>query len=398
MKIADRYLGIPLLYLIKLLLGLFQRPSGNEIEIRKILMIKLWGIGNLVMIIPLIRAVKKQYPQADLYFLTLRGNEPLLRPVPSVNHLISFHPGGLFSTCFRLMKIVRTLKRHEFDLILDFEQFVKTTPIIAALSGAKQTIGFKTEGQARSTLYNVKVPYRRDRHMSLAYGDIVRSAGISTDGIPPLEVPRLEHYAKEAEAFLASLPQGQGPLVVLHVGSGDNFPGRRWPAESFGHLARRLVESLDARCVITGTLPETPLAARCEMAAGVPITSAIGCFGILTFIEFLARVDLLVTNDTAPAHIGSALGIPLIAFYGPNTPDLYGPLHLRSRAFYSPLPCSPCLTNLNAKTSRCRIPSCILGITVDEVYVSAEALLSNKGPLRDMKAKGFGYHAKENLS
>ena len=96
---------------------------------------------------------------------------------------------------------------------------------------------------------------------------------------------------------------------------------------------------------------------------------------IKAFIELLARVDLLVTNDTAPAHIGSALETPLIAFYGPNTPELYGPLHAKSRIFYNRLPCSPCLTNMNAKTSRCRIPSCILKIKPEEVFQAAEELL-----------------------
>jgi ADP-heptose:LPS heptosyltransferase len=335
-------------------------------------MIKLWGIGNLVMILPLIRAVRRHYPHAEIHFLTLEHNAGMLQHVAGLDRLITFEPAGLVSALLDLLRTLGSLRKNRYELVLDFEQFLKVSPLMAGLSGAAQTIGFRTEGQARHALYNVKVPYRRDRHMSLTFGDIVRSAGISTEGLPPVEVPRSETAAAQAAALL---PRGRGPVVALHVGSGDNFPGRRWPVDRFADLARRLTLELDARCVVTGTASEEELARTCIEKAGVPMVDATGRLDILPFIEFLNRVDLLVTNDTAPAHLSSALGVPVVAIYGPNTPDLYGPLHLMSRVLYHRLPCSPCLTNLNAKTSRCRIPSCILEITTDQAFEAAKDLL-----------------------
>lgn len=379
MKRMDRYLGIPVLYVLKLLFGLFGfRRSKDGTAVRSILMIKLWGIGNLVMILPLIKAVRTKYPRAELHFLTLQGNRSLLEDSPLLDHLITLDVRGFFRTGSNLIRTAVQLRRIRPDLVLDFEQFLRITPILASLSGAWQTIGFVTPGQARGTLYNVRVPYRKDRHMSLAFGDIVRSAGISTHGLPPQDVPRSPEAAARAEEYIRSLPKTDGPLVALHLGSGDNFPGRRWPVPHFARLAELLAREMDARCVITGTEPEKALGRQCREDAPVTLHDAIGRFDILTFIEFLARVDLLVTNDTAPAHIGSALRIPLIAFYGPNTPDLYGPLHEESRVFYNRLPCSPCLTNLNAKTSRCRMPACILGIEPGEAFNAAVELLRHR--------------------
>ena len=135
-----------------------------------------------------------------------------------------------------------------------------------------------------------------------------------------------------------------GPIVALHLGSGDNFPGRRWPVKNFARLAHMLEDKSRARCILTGTDPEKTPGQQCEEEGPSRLLNAIGKLDIKAFIELLARVDLLVTNDTAPAHIGSALETPLIAFYGPNTPELYGPLHAKSRIFYNRLPCSPCLT------------------------------------------------------
>jgi len=385
----DRYLGVPILLSLKAVQALVKpRPTKTPIPVNKILMIKLWGIGNLVMILPLIRAVRNHYPDASLHFLTLKGNEALLKNTPHLDGLITLDPQGIIKTGFGLLRVAAALRRLRPDLVLDFEQFLRVSPILGSLSGAKQIIGFKTEGQARAALYNVKVPYRRNRHMSLSFGDIVRSSGVNTEGFPPLEVPRSAPAALRVDNLLKTFPKGKSPMVALHLGSGDNFPGRRWPVEHFADLAAMLNKETGACCVLTGTAQEKELGIRCESLGSVPFINTMGALNIMEFIEFLARVDLLVTNDTAPAHIGSALGIPLIAFYGPNTPDLYGPLHMESRSFYKRLPCSPCLTNLNEKTSRCRIPSCILGIEPGEVFQAARDLLGARAPVKSNAPRG----------
>ena len=188
-------------------------------------------------------------------------------------------------------------------------------------------------------------------------------------------MPRSPAAAQRVDTFLRSVPEGSGPLVVLHPGSGDNFPGRRWPVERFALLAHRLTGRRGARCVFTGSKSEYALVERCRALAGVPTASAAGRLDLPAFIELLSRVDLLVTNDTAPAHIGAALGTPMIALYGPNTPERYGPLHENARVFYLALACSPCLSNTNAKTSGCRTPECMLGISVESVLRAAMEIL-----------------------
>ncbi len=101
---------------------------------------------------------------------------------------------------------------------------------------------------------------------------------------------------------------------------------------------------------------------------------AAGRLSVDGLTALLDRADLLLTNDTAPVHLGSSLGIPVFAFFGPNTPRLYGPLSEGSHAFYRDLPCSPCLTNMNYKTSLCTMPVCIRDITVEEVLVRVRTL------------------------
>lgn len=86
----------------------------------------------------------------------------------------------------------------------------------------------------------------------------------------------------------------------------------------------------------------------------------------------------MVSNDTGPVHLAAAVRTPVVAFYGPNTPRLYGPLGDDHRALYRPLPCSPCLTNQNGKSSRCQLPLCIRRIAVDEAWLAVHELLARR--------------------
>jgi ADP-heptose:LPS heptosyltransferase len=174
---------------------------------------------------------------------------------------------------------------------------------------------------------------------------------------------------------------GNGPpIVVIHPGSGDNFPARRWPAAHFADVAGTLHRESGARIIVTGTGPERRLARDFGALCTAPFTDLTGALELPEFVELLARADLLITNDTAPVHISSALRRPLIALYGPNTPDLYGPLNEEARAFYLRFPCSPCITNMNAKTSRCRMPECITQIDPDRVAAAALSMLARHAP------------------
>jgi ADP-heptose:LPS heptosyltransferase len=163
-------------------------------------------------------------------------------------------------------------------------------------------------------------------------------------------------------------------MVVLHPGSGDNFPGRRWPTRRFGLLARRLVDR-GAIVAVTGERRERGLTREVAEASGRALHDLAGTLDLEELIALLARARLLGSYDTGPVHLASALGVPVLGLYGPNTPLLYGPLSAGSRAFYDPPPCSPCITNFNYKTSRCRNAVCIRAIDVDAVADEAVRLL-----------------------
>ncbi len=379
-KWIDRYLGIALhvlLHAVCVSASPFL-PARPVTQIRRIALVKLWGIGNLAMILPYVRAVRSRFPKAEIVFLTLDRNRALVEGCTGVDRVFTVADQGLWRPLLDMLRLIVRLRRQRVDLYLDFEQFLRVTGIWARLGGVRQAIGFDTPHQHRALLYHARVPYRDDRHMSEVFGDIVRSAGVVALHLPPFVVPRRPDAARRARELLAGA--GSRPWIVLHPGSGDNFPGRRWPVERFARAACDLHARIGGMMVLTGTKEERAVLEALRQPLqqhGVPVLDLCGVADVCTLVELLSSCDLLISNDTGPVHLASAVGTPVVALYGPNTPFLYGPLGLHSRAIDHRLPCSPCLNNLSGKSSDCRYPACILAIEVDEVVDAAVQVLAS---------------------
>jgi heptosyltransferase-2 len=164
---------------------------------------------------------------------------------------------------------------------------------------------------------------------------------------------------------------------VLHPGSGDHFPGRRWPPERFGELAARLVEGHGARIVLTGNSAERALVRRVRADGPPGSLDLSGRLDTGELLALLARADLVVTNDTGPVHLADALGTAAVALYGPNTPHRYGPRGPLSIALYADLPCSPCLDDRTMKRSACRNHVCMQALSVTDVLAACNVRLAS---------------------
>lgn len=383
-KWIDRHVGILVCYLLASLRLLREmvRPRDSLIEPRSILLVKFWGLGNIVLLLPVVRLLRKRYPDARIVFLSLERNRELLGACEELDDRIYVLDRGPVRLLVSLVATAFRCWREGPDLTVDFEQFSRISAIIAVLGRSKQIVGLDTPGQGRSVLYHKKVRYDDRQHMSQTYLDLARAAGVVERLYRPAPVPICDEAVRAAEAFLdgTGQPWRDRLLVVFHPGSGDNFVGRRWPAPSFAALADRLVARFDAVIVLSGSYAER------DVVAGVHervtrrdrVVDASGKLSFLALGAVVARAAALVSNDTAPVHLGSAQDVPVFALFGPNTPRLYGPLSSGSHSFYRALPCSPCLTNMNYKTSYCRMPVCIRGIEVDEVFERVSASLETR--------------------
>jgi ADP-heptose:LPS heptosyltransferase len=371
-KLLDRALGGLLLRALRPVRAVRDLAEGYPRlrAVREIAAVKFWGIGNAALLLPVLAELKARHPGARLTVVTLRGNEPLFDGVADRTLAVRMEPVG---AALDLLRAAAALRRLRVDLALDFEQYVRTSQALLFAAGARQVIAFDTRGQERAALADVKVPCDEARHCGESFLDLARAAGVRAREYRPGGL-RVDPAA--AARVDAMLRPRNGPLAVLHPGSGDNFHGRRWPTRRFGLVARRLCDEAGAVVAVTGGRGEAPLAREVSEAAGRGVLELAGRLDLKELVALLARATVLVSNDSGPVHLASALGVPVVGLYGPNTPLLYGPLSAGSVAFHDAPPCSPCITNFNYKTSRCRNPVCIAAIDVEPVARAALRLVA----------------------
>jgi len=336
-------------------------------DIRRILVVKFWGLGNWALLRPIVQDLRERWPNAKITIATLSSNEALVADL--ADELLLVRKDAMRHSLRDLAKAVGRLRRRPPDLALDFEQFARSGALLARLGRAAQRMGFRSGRSGRDGLYTVTVPFRPDVHAARSFRDLAEAAGVPVapcrlGGLEPTRLGRVE----------AARHVAAGPYVVIHPGSGDNFTGRRWSVAGFAAVGRA-AGAEGRRVFVTGGSAEGVLAGRVAAAVGEGATSLAGRLSIEGLVALLAAADALASNDTGPVHIASQLGVPVLAFYGPNTPVLYGPLSEGSRAFYRELPCSPCITVANYRSSRCRIHTCMATIPTGEAVSAMRGLL-----------------------
>jgi ADP-heptose:LPS heptosyltransferase len=377
-RIIDTYAGIPLMYCASLLRRLSGKPavSGLPRNPAAILCVKFWGVGNLFMMLPAVEALKRHYPQAAIDLLTLRTSRDAAATTGMFATLHTIDTDSLVTFLFSTAQCLVGLRQRKYNLVIDFEQFAKFSALLCSLTGAGETIGYDTADQQRHFLYSKTVAYDNTVHITRSYFALAVAAGVTCDGDDPLRsfcwTPSAQALPQSVRERLG-IPDGR-QVIAMHVGTSDNFKERRWPAEYYAALADLLVSRHQRIVVLTGLPEEAPLAARVLQAVHRRdgVVDASGRLGFHEFLELLAESELVISSDTAPVHMASAMAVPVVGLYGPNTPRLYGPWRQSGVACTRSFSCSPCITNFNAKTHDCRHPdckgSCMTALLPDEVY------------------------------
>jgi ADP-heptose:LPS heptosyltransferase len=182
-----------------------------------------------------------------------------------------------------------------------------------------------------------------------------------------------DHAIAAATALLRSAV-GR-PLVGVHVSGGRAI--KQWPPERFAEVAARLADVRGAVIVATGSPSDRALVSDLQAAlAPRLVIDASAADGLLVSAALLARLDILITGDTSPMHLASAVATPVIAVFGPSDPARYAPSGPLDRVVRIDLPCSPC-NRIRRPPARCvgHTPDCLAGITSDAIFDAASSVL-----------------------
>jgi ADP-heptose:LPS heptosyltransferase len=373
----------------------------------RILVILLSEMGSVVLAKGMFDALKAIHPMADIHVLQLKRNQSVMRLmgfVPEQN-LHAIRDTSLVALLTDLWRTSRDLRRLSFDGVIDCELFSRISALLSYACGARVRAGFTPhtqEGLYRGSFINAPAPYNTYQHISQQFIGLAkvleRSLPLSetellTPRTQPLnrlmlpavqqDLPELPVDALALENFRARLAQDFPQFVnsqrrVLLYVSGGALPIRAWPEASYIALANNLLAQGCAVGVI-GLPEDTPQAkrvlAQTQSEICIDLTGYTHNLGELLLL--FHNAELLITNDGGPGHFASVTPIQSIAFFGPETARLYGPLSQRATVMESGMACSPCLTAYNHRDSYCDGDNqCLQVITVAQVTQLALQRLS----------------------
>lgn len=346
---------------------------GMMSEIRKILIIRLSSIGDILLTTPLIRALRKKYPQAAIDFAVKERYVDLLKTNPHVSNVITFdHKAGI--------KELRTLKKHikkeRYDLLVDIHKNFRSVYLRTG-AGAGSVVKYRKDYVKRFLLvlfginrFTTVIPiYKR-------YFRAVELLGITPDNAgTELHIPKVTF--KQAHLVLVEngLRNNQ-PLIVLCPGAG--FATKRWHAEGFAAVGDYFARNHGAMVIILGSQYDEAVCEAVQKCMMEMSVNFAGKFSLLETAAVIKHSTLVVTNDTGLMHIAQTQKKPVVAVFGCTSRELgYFPFPENSFVVEKNLKCRPCTHNGKNKCPEKHF-RCMLDITSEEVIETAEQLFNSE--------------------
>jgi heptosyltransferase-3 len=346
---------------------------------QRILCIKLKHIGDVLLMTPAIRALRRAWPGSGIAALVPRGTEEVLAGNPDLAVVFAFEreagaPGS--------WGIIRALRRFGPDLVLEMGQGDREA-VLGWLSGARRRVGYAPGGSGRwrRALLTQAVPWNGVQHVVETNLDLVRACGIPAEACRPVLVVRAEMRERmSARLASAGLPPG-APLVVIHPVSRWLF--KAWPEASCAEVIIRLTRDAGVAVALTSGPSSTEMEmahrilARAAVRAGAPVIDLVGRTTLGELAAVLERAAVFLGVDSAPMHMATALGIPVVALFGPSGEMSWGPWGEGHVIVTSAYLCRPCGQDgcLGSKRS-----DCLEALSAQRIWEAVEPALSKTLP------------------
>jgi len=342
-----------------------------ETSSEKVLVRGVNWVGDAVMTLPAIRAIRRALPHAHISLLVKPWVAALFERDPSVDEIILYREKhkGLVGK----LRLALELRKHRFDRAILLQNALDAA-VLAALAGIPRREGYARDG--RGFLLSNALPYHgedRSMHHVDYYLGLLEKLGMpSTDAEPWIFLDNEER--REARERLAALPR---PVVGINPGAAYGS-AKQWLPERFAEVARRVITELGGSAVVFGGPTEAQIAADIVgLFHDVPEGSFLNLAGKTTLRELVALTsacDVFLSNDSGPMHIAYALKTPLVAVFGSTEPELTGPVGKASIVIKKDLFCSPCFERTCGQGSL----SCMEAINAGEVFKHIKSLVPHK--------------------
>jgi heptosyltransferase-2 len=323
----------------------------------KILIIRLSSLGDVVLVSTVIDALKEKVPAADLSLLVYSKYSDLYDKDRRLTDLISLPPSPA-----SFFDLLRKLRKMRFDTILDLHCNIKSLLIKRLVSAGKKSsyrkghwrrammvraARLKAPGPSRVLLAPCRLIAEllcrksgTDHTVELFLEPLGR-LGVETTIHPPRLFIQPE-AATELEGFL-SQNDISAEQVLIGIAPGARWPAKRWTASGFAQVCDQLLKDPNIRLIFLGNQADLGFTRQILVRMREKPLVATGQFGLKGLVAAIGHCHLLLTNDSGPMHIATALEIPVVAIFGPTHPKLgFSPLGPRNLLLHAELPCSPC--------------------------------------------------------
>ena len=389
MRRVDYFAGIPLCFIASLwvqLTGWFGRAVSGKPA--RVLFVELSEMGSAILVDPAMRRIQ-QDTGCELYFVIFRSNAVSLRLLATVpeKNVFTIRDGGLLTLVVDSLRYLWWTRQQGIDTVIDLELFSRYSALLTGLSGASRRVGFHpfhNEGLYRGAMLTHRVAYNPHQHIAKNFVALVNATLSSRP-----ELPYSKRHVSDEEIILARAPEdpdnqarvkarivaeypdydeARQRIVLINPNASDLLPQRRWMPASFVAVMQGLLADYDDLLIlITGAPAERAEAAVLKQQ--VDSDRCINFAGRLQLEEMVPLyqlADLMLTNDSGPAHFSAVTGLRCFVIFGPETPHLYGSLGNAS-AIYAGLACSPCVSASNHRKTPCTDNVCLQVISVAQV-------------------------------
>ncbi|HXC36570.1 MAG TPA: glycosyltransferase family 9 protein, partial [Candidatus Acidoferrales bacterium] len=357
----------------------------------KILILKPSSLGDIIQALPVLRLLKLHLRDAEIFWWVDSRFAPLLEGDPDLAGIVLFQRERWTSPLHwpEMVRSIRWMRARKFDWVIDLQGLLRSA-LFAWLARGKLLIGLDNprEGgrEGASGFYDVAVRTGEEKHAVGRYLSVLSALGVPkhmnfqwlperpavaasvcakwpqvANTLSPVTAFSPSNYSERSTAVLSPLPivapvqtggrgEGQGEVRApsactrwIALQPGARWPTKCWPAENFAELVRLFAQKVrDVRFAVMGGTAEKPLGDVISRAAPERVLNLCGETSLPEMIEWLRRCRLMITNDTGPMHAAAALGVPVVALFGPTDPRYTGPYGQLENVMRIDLPCAPC--------------------------------------------------------
>jgi heptosyltransferase-2 len=329
-------------------------------------------IGDAVMTLPAVSAVRETWPQAQISVLAKPWVAEVYRLSEDIDRIVIFEEPGRHKGFIGKMHLAKELGQTGFDCAILLQNAIEAA-IITKLAGIPVRAGYNSDGRGCLLTHSVRRTAQIRRvHQVFYYLEMVKALGCR-----PAErdvyLQKGGDYDELAETLFSRFGMAKNkPLIGIAPGAAYG-PAKRWFPERFAAVADRLINQYDAQMLIFGSAGDAPSAAEVKKSSRNSLLDISGKTDLKEAIALIAHCALFISNDSGLMHVASALGIPTVAIFGSTDPYTTSPVGKNSVVIHHDVPCSPCLKPVCPTDFRC-----MKLITVDEVYEAARKLMDLK--------------------